>query len=254
MSGWEIIEGDCLDVLPKVVPGSARLVFADPPYNIGLDYGEGYNDSMDRSDYVAWTTKWIRLLVPTLTADGSLWVLINHEWAADMEIAIRESGLRVRDWITWYESFGVNCSKKFNRTSRRIFHAVKDPKNFVFRSKAVNRPSDRQTIYHDSRANPDGKIWDDVWGVKPAIPRLVGTAKERITGFPTQLPIALLRPIVACASETGDLVIDPFSGSGTTGVVSVGMNRRYLGIERSRRFRDLSYQRILNTQRSLFDA
>jgi hypothetical protein len=137
----------------------------------------------------------------------------------------------VRDVVTWYETFGVNNSagNKFNATSRRLLPAVKDPDRFVFHASAVTRPSDRQEKYDDRRASPGGKIWDDVW----EIPRLVGTAKERLPGFPTQLPLALLRPIIACCSDPGALVIDPFSGSGTTGAACVELGRRYLGFEQN---------------------
>ena len=249
MISWDIICGDCVDVLPTVGRGSARLIFADPPYNIGIDYGNDHDDKIDPEAYVDWTESWIYRAVETLTGDGSIWVMINHEYAADVEIVLRSAGTVVRNWITWYETFGVNCTRKFNRTSRRIFHAVKDPKHFVFHVEAVRRPSDRQVVYNDPRANPDGKLLDDVWEV----PRLVGTAKERIPGFPTQVPLEILNRIVACASDPGDLVVDPFSGSGSTGAAAVGLGRRYLGIERSREFVDRSRQRMRDVQR-VFDV
>ncbi len=103
------------------------------------------------------------------------------------------------------------------------------------------RPSDRQTKYKDKRAVPGGKIWDDVW----QIPRLTGTSKERIPDFPTQLPIELLRAIVGCSSEPGDLVVDPFNGSGTTGVACIEADRRYIGIDSSERFIDLAHKRLI---------
>jgi site-specific DNA-methyltransferase (adenine-specific) len=118
---------------------------------------------------------------------------------------------------------------------------VKDPTRFVFNAKAINRPSDRQTKYYDGRANPKGKNWDDVW----IIPRLTGTSKERIPDFPTQLPLELLRPIVGCASDEGDLVVDPFCGSATTGIACLERNRRFLGIEKSHQFASSGIDRML---------
>ena len=146
----------------------------------------------------------------------------------------------MRSWIKWYETFGVNCSNKFNRTSRHIFYTVKNSRNFIFNPEAVTRPSDRQTKYADKRAVDGGKIWDDVWQIS----RLTGHAEERVPDFPTQLPIALVEPIVLCASMPGDLVVDPFSGSGTTGVAALSNGRKYVGIERSEKFVDLSELRI----------
>ena len=94
------------------------------------------------------------------------------------------------------------------------------------------------------QANPGGKLWDNVWGIEPAIPRLTGTCNERIPDFPTQLPLALVTPIVLCASDPGDLVVDPFSGSGTTGVAAICNGRRYVGIEKSEKFTELARLRL----------
>jgi DNA modification methylase len=241
-----ILEGDCLDVMPTLAAESARLVFADPPYNIGIDYGEHHDDRMPPAEYLDWCRRWIGEAARLLTPDGSMWVLINWEWADHFGLMLREAGLHRRRWIVWYETFGVNCSNNFNRTSRPLFHMVKDPRpgRCVFHKGAVNRPSDRQAKYNDPRADPDGKIWDDVWGINPRIPRLVGNAKERIKGFPTQLPKKLLRPIIGCATDPGDLVVDPFSGSATTAYVATELGRRCIGIEESSRFARLSRLRL----------
>jgi len=240
---WSIINSDVMDGLESVRDehGPARLIFTDPPYNIGIDYGEGSEADLQHDvDYENWVGNWLALCWECLTEDGSLWVMINDEYAAQYATLIRETGFTVRSWIKWYETFGVNCSNKFNRTSRHIFYAVKDPASFVFNPEAVTRPSDRQTKYGDSRASSGGKIWDDVW----QIPRLTGTCTERIPDFPTQLPLALVEPIVLCASMPGDLVVDPFNGSGTTGVASVRNGRKYVGIEKSEVFADVATKRI----------
>jgi site-specific DNA-methyltransferase (adenine-specific) len=97
---------------------------------------------------------------------------------------------------------------------------------------------------NDKRANPAGRIWDDVWGIDPPIPRVCGTFKERLAGFPTQLPLALLRPIIGCATDPNDLILDPFSGSATTGVAALELGRRYIGIERSPEFAARSRERL----------
>jgi site-specific DNA-methyltransferase (adenine-specific) len=187
-----------------------------------------------------WVRQWFALCWDCLTDDGSLWVMIGDEYAAEYAVELKATGYTVRSWIKWYETFGVNCSNKFNRTSRHIFYAVKDPAAFVFNPEAVTRPSDRQTKYGDSRASAGGKIWDDVWQIS----RLTGTCSERIPDFPTQLPLALVEPIVLCASMPGDLVVDPFNGSGTTGVASVRNGRKYVGVEKSEAFADIATKRI----------
>jgi DNA modification methylase len=239
---WTLINQDVMQGLESVRDhhGRARLIFADPPYNIGINYGDHHNDKMDPADFDEWCLKWMRLCCDCLTDDGSLWVMINDEYAADFVMSLRDCGLTMRAWIKWYETFGVNCSNNFNRTSRHILYFVMDEDNFVFNETEVLRPSDRQEKYNDPRAQSSGKILDDVW----TIPRITGTSKERIPDFPTQLPVELVSRIVRCASEPGDLIVDPFNGSGTTGVASLRSGRKYVGIDASDKFIKLAEQRL----------
>jgi site-specific DNA-methyltransferase (adenine-specific) len=260
---WEIRHGDCLEHLAALEPESVPLIFADPPYNIGVDYGEGAKaDSLTEEDYLHWCARWIELCYRALAPHGSFWLLINHENAAKLEILLtgtfqykgemsrmfdgapgtflsilsRMVPSHIRSWPTWYETFGVNCANNFKRCSRRLLYCVKDPDHFTFNADAVRRPSDRQEKYNDRRADPQGKIMDDVW----QIPRLTGTATERLPGFPTQLPLELLRYIVGCSSNPGDLVLDPFCGSAPTGAVCIHLGRRFIGIEKSKHYVDLA--------------
>jgi DNA modification methylase len=164
-----------------------------------------------------------------LTYDGSLWLIVPDEHAAELVVLAKSLGLTLRNWVKWYETFGVNCRRKFNRTSRHVLYFTRDPKRFVFNADAVRVPSARQRKYNDRRANPAGKLPDDVW----AFPRVAGTHAERLKGFPTQLPVAMLRRIVAVASNPGDLVLDPFCGSGSTGAAAIALGRRFIGIEKN---------------------
>jgi len=240
---WEVITGDFLGVL--ITARSPRLVFADPPYNIGIDYGVHYNDSRPFDEYEDWCRSWIKQVHARLAWDGTFMLLIGWEWAHHLVGLAVELGLHHRQTIVWYETFGVNCARKYNRTSRALVWFTKHRETFVWNPEAVNRPSDRQVKYNDSRADPAGKTWDDVWGINPPIPRLVDNHRERIPGFPTQLPLDLLRPIVGAHSDPGDLVLDPFSGSGTTGCAAIELGRRFVGIELSEEFAELSRKRLL---------
>jgi site-specific DNA-methyltransferase (adenine-specific) len=245
-TAWEVRQGDCLKRMDAMEAGLARLMVPDPPYNQGVDYGDGFDDQRHPEDYLAWSRQWLAAATRVLAPDGSLWLLCNHLWSAQLRIAAEAAGLHWHHTITWYESFGENQAGDFNRCSRPLLWFVKDPDRFVFHAEApeIRRPSDRQAKYDDARANPGGKLWDDVWGINPPIPRLTGTCAERLPEFPTQLPIRLLRPIVACASDPGDLVVDPFSGSATTGTACIELGRRFIGIERSAKFVELSRLRL----------
>ena len=240
---WSILNVDVYKGLESIASDwpKARLIFTDPPYNIGIDYGNGAKADLLKPDqYMAWVDGWITRAIDCLTPDGSLWVMIGDEYAAEYAVLLKSKGLTIRSWIKWYETFGVNCANKFNRTSRHIFYCVRDSSNFIFNSETVSRPSDRQTKYNDKRANPSGKIWDDVW----MIPRLTQTCNERLPEFPTQLPLDLVSAIVDCASMPGDLVIDPFNGSGTTGVAALEARRKYVGIELNERYAELTEKRL----------
>jgi DNA modification methylase/DNA-binding XRE family transcriptional regulator len=250
---WHLHNLDCLLGLPQhVEPGSVRLAFMDPPYNIGIDYGEGVDaDRQPPEQYLSFLAACFAQLHPALTADGSLWVLIGDEYVAEVACLLKEAGFVFRNWIKWYETFGVNCTNKFNRTSRHLLYTVKDPSAFVFNKQAVSRPSDRQVKYDDPRANPDGKLLDDVW---LDIPRLAGTHSERLPEFPTQLPLALLTRVILCASDPDDLVLDPFAGSGTTGVAALQRDRCFVGFEKNARFAELAALRLKATVGTLFQS
>ena len=238
---WTVHNTDCVAGLAGLERGSVDLIFADPPYNIGIDYGDGPRANRRPSgEYVAWIRDWINAAALAISPTGSLWIVCGQEHRSDHDHAIQAAGLTIRSRITWYETFGVKCKNNFNRTSRPVYYAVKDKRHFTFNRDAVTTPSARQTKYHDRRAAAGGKILDDVW----TIPRVCGTHRERVPGVPTQIPEELLRRVVLCSSNPGDLVVDPFTGSGTTGVVSVKHGRRFAGWELSEEFAAIARERI----------
>lgn len=231
--------GDCLDVLPTLERESVDLVVTDPPYNIGIDYGSGRKADR-RSDYDLWCGKWIYWCYRALKPHGSLWIISGQEHGADIDIAIQRTGMTMRNRITWHETFGVYCHNKFGRTSRPIYYAVKDAKRFTFNKAAVTVPSARQTKYGDRRAAAGGKIMGDVWQIN----RVCGTFKERVAGVPTQLPEELVSRIIAVSSNPGDVVLDPFAGSGTTLAVARSMGREAVGIELNPDYAAIARQRM----------
>jgi hypothetical protein len=119
---WEVRTGDCLEGLAEVPQRSVRLAFADPPYNIGIDYGEGGEaDRRPDEEYLRFCGEWMRAVARTLTDDGSFWVLIGDEYADHFGLLLKQAGLCRRQWLIWYEAFGVNCQRGFNRCSRHFF-------------------------------------------------------------------------------------------------------------------------------------
>ena len=233
-------QGDCRDVLDEIPTGSIDLIFADPPYNIGIDYGTGNRaDRLSKKDYHNWSAEWMAWCKRCLSPTGTMWVMINDEWADCFGMLLSAGTLHRRNWIKWYETFGVNCSGKFNRTSRHIFYYTADAKRFTWNLEAVNVQSARQRA-GDKRANPAGKNMDDVWQV----PRLTGTCAERIPGVPTQVPLEIMRRIVESTANPGDTVLDPFCGSGSSGVAALKHGCKFVGIELNPDYCKLSAARL----------
>ncbi len=239
--------GDCLQLFPRVASGSIDLVFADPPFNIGYDY-DIYDDRLEAEAYLHWTRSWGREVVRALKPDGTFWLAIGDEFAAEMKVLFhRELGLSLRNWVIWYYTFGVHCTRKFSRSHAHLFYFVKDPKRFTFDDQSIRVPSARQLVYFDSRANPEGRLPDDTWILRPQdvengfapesdtwyVPRVCGTFKERAGWHGCQMPEQLLGRIIRGCSNPGATVLDPFGGSGTTLTVAKKLGRRFLGFELS---------------------
>lgn len=240
---WEIINADVLDGLQKIRDRGqeVRCWYTDPPYNIGIDYGEGKTaDLLDPADYMLWVEQWMDLAKSCLSPDGSMWVMISHEFAGEYAVSLKRLGFTIRNWITWHEPFGTYCHKKFGRCTRLIFYCVKNASDFVFNREAVLVQSDRQRYYKMKNAAPDGKIMSDLW----TVPRILAHSKQRLPDFPTQLPFDVVRPAIACSTNEGDLVGDCFSGTATTGVVALSEGRQYIGIEKNKAFHEMSCQRL----------
>jgi len=240
----KIICGDCIEVLGRVRKPFADLIFADPPFNIGYKYDK-YYDRIKSKNYIAWTRAWMEVCRKVLKPHGSFYIAIGDEYAANVKIIADELGLHMRNWIIWHYSFGQQMKNKFARSHTHIFYFVADKRDFTFNDEAVRIISDRQKKYNDKRANPAGKMPDDVWD---EYPRICGTFEER-TNFPCQMPESLLARIIRVSSKEGDWVLDPFSGSGTTAAVAAKLKRKYTGIELSRQYAEQSRRR-LRTARS----
>lgn len=228
----KIVCGDCIDILSKVEEPFADLIFADPPFNIGYKYDK-YHDKVDRNNYISWTKDWMAACKKVLKPHGSFYIAIGDDYAANVKVIADELGLLMRNWIIWHYTFGQQRKDKFAKSHTHIFYFVQDKKNFIFNDFAVRVPSDRQLIYEDKRANPAGKMPNDVWN---EFSRVCGTFKERAGWHPCQMPENLLKRIIVVSSNEGDCVLDPFSGSGTTAAASCKLDRNYIGIDMSEEY------------------
>ncbi len=256
MTRNEVLQGDCVERLARLPAGFVDLAFADPPFNIGYEYDK-YDDRRAKDDYLKWSETWLAAVVRALSPTGSFFVAIGDEYVAELKVRLDQLGLTMRNWIVWHYTFGVNCTKKFNRSHAHVLYYVVDPKRFTFNADAIRVPSARQTTYADRRANPVGKLPDDTWVLRPQeddrffdpaddtwyVPRVCGTFKER-GDHPCQMPIALLERIIRVASNPGDLVLDPFAGSGTTLAAAKKLGRDYVGVELSENYAERVRDRL----------
>ena len=245
-----VVQGDCIEVLGQLPEGYANLVFADPPFNIGYQY-DIYNDRRAKAEYLEWTDEWLAVTTRILKSTGAFFLAIGDEFVAEHKIRLDALGLTLRNWIVWHYTFGVNCTKKFSRSHAHILYYVRDPKRYTFNPQAVRVPSARMTTYADRRANPVGKLPDDTWVLRPQeteahfrsdqdtwfVSRVCGTFRERVN-HPCQMPEAVLERIIRVATNPGDLVVDPFAGSGTTLAVAKKLGRQFLGCELSSQYAD----------------
>ncbi len=161
--------GDCVAGMDALPAGSADLVFADPPFNIGYRY-DVYEDAVEHQAYIDWCGKWIGAVHRVLKSDGTFWLAIGDDYAAELKIESQKAGFHCRSWVIWYYTFGVNCARKFTRSHTHLFHFVKDRERFTFRDEDLDNrvPSARELVYNDGRANPKGRLPDDTWILRPA--------------------------------------------------------------------------------------
>jgi DNA modification methylase len=252
---------DCIEGMSQIPEGSIDLAFADPPFNIGYKY-DVYEDRMKAEEYLEWSKKWGAALVRTLKPDGTFWLAIGDDFAAELKLMFqRELGLVCRSWVIWYYTFGINCKYKFSRSHTHLFHFVKDRKKFTFNTEEIRVPSARQLVYGDLRADSRGRLPDDTWILRPQdapgsftpeedtwhVPRVCGTFKERAGWHGCQMPEKVLQRVIVACSNPGETVLDPFGGSGTTLIVAKKLDRRFIGFELSKGYAKRVQTRLAST-------
>jgi len=268
--------GDCRHTLPRipeVARGAVDLVFADPPFNWNRDYdrwaadragAEGveyqtWQDGMPREDYLEFTYDWIDACVKGLKPTGSLLINIPDDTAAEIVCFLKGHMARrpsrpmfMVNWCVWHYRFGQNRTDSFINSKVHCLYFSPDPGSRTWNPKEVLEPSDRATTYFDARTQtkrdgmpPGMRIPMDVW-YGPYWGRVQGNNAERRGRHDNQLPEAYLNRVIRCASNPGDLVLDPFLGSGTTGVVARALGRRFIGCEYSAANAQSAWHRIVD--------
>ncbi|MDD1652056.1 MAG: site-specific DNA-methyltransferase [Methanomicrobiales archaeon] len=221
--------GDARELLREVPNGIVDLVVTDPPFAIefraartnyhrtGSRVVEGYRE-VAAEDYLEFTREWMAQVFRALQPTGSLYVFSGWNRLRDVLQALDETGFTTINHLIWKYQFGVFTRKKYVTSHYHILFAAKDPKRYFF-SKAEHYP-------------------EDVW----VINREYWTGKKKT---PTKLPLALVKKILTFSSREGDLVLDPFLGSGTVAAASKEMGRHYLGFEIVPGYYEMAKERVM---------
>lgn len=252
VASHRILVGDALDVLAVLEQEGivADMIFADPKYNIGVDYGDDIDDALSGDEYHDWTHRWIARSNNVLREGGAFWTLINERNADLMGRAMTvEVGPRVNR-IIWRETFGQYKDSRFPSGHRHLFYHVKGTNmfgiashdlgddGFTWNPDPIRMPSQRMQAGDKRAAGP--RVPDDVWDVS----RVQGNDGERQRWAPTQLRLWPVERTILCSTNPGDLVIDPFLGSGTTALAALLHGRDFIGIEINPEYAAMAEDRI----------
>lgn len=228
------VRGDCLQVLRLIRSGSANLIFADPPYNLGKDFGNQSDRWESVSDYIAWCESWIEECMRILQDSGTMYLMTATQYMPYLDLYLSER-YNVLCRIVWaYDSSGVQSKKMFGSLYEPILMVNKSPRApFTFNAadilveaktgavrKLMDYRKDPPQPYHTTKV--PGNVW--------TFPRVRYKMPE-YENHPAQKPEALLERIILASSNPGELVLEPFAGTFTASAVAVRLGRAAVGIE-----------------------
>lgn len=254
-----LYQGDCVKLLSALPNESVDLVFADPPFNIGKQYGEGVSDQMEADKYLIWSQQWLSESIRVLKPGGSLFVFNLPKWCVEYGAYLNRQGMWFRHWIACRMPKSFPRGKKMSPAHYGLIYYTKgEPAVFnkVYTPIQVCRHCDgeiRDYGGHRKKLNQKGinlmDVWDapeDVWEdtSEADSTEVLWTLTEEIwtdippvrhrrhkKRVPNELAPIMLERIIAMASNPGQIVVDPFGGSGTTFYAAEKLQRYWIGSE-----------------------
>jgi site-specific DNA-methyltransferase (adenine-specific) len=249
-----LFQGDAIEWLQSVGDNSVDLVFADPPYNIKKAH---WDDFETMHHYVEWSRLWIAEAARILKPSGTLYVCGFSEILADVKVAAAPLFAGCR-WLIWHYKNKANLGKDWGRSHESVLHFRKS-RQHTFNIDAVRIPYGAHTLKYPDHPQADSSQYGkgapterEDWTPHPMgakakdvieIPTTCNGMGEK-TPHPTQKPEELLRKFILASSNPGDLVLDPFSGSGTTAVVAEQLGRRWLACDSDPQHNEWAIERI----------
>lgn len=253
-----LYQGDSFEWLKTVESGSVDLIFADPPYNINKTDWDKFES---QEKYIEWSMLWIEQAARILKKTGTLYICGFSEILADLKHPSMKF-FKSCKWLVWYYKNKANLGNDWGRSHESILHLRKS-KEQTFNVDDVRIPYGKHTLKYPEHPQAEtsqygnGGKRKDVWtphplGAKPKdvieVPTTCNGMNES-TLHPTQKPEELVRKFILASSNETDVVLDPFSGSGTTLVVAEQLNRRWLGCEINPEYNEWAIQRLETVQR-----
>lgn len=238
---FKLIQGDSLKILKSLKPRSIDMIFADPPYFLssdGISCSGGKMVSVNKGEWDKsvsieekhkFNRKWIKLCYQILKDDGTIWVSGTMHNIYSVGMALEQEGFKIINNITW---------KKLNPPPNISCRAFVHSTETILWAKKNTKKVKHKFNYYLMRELNDGKQMKDVWETS-----LTKPSEKKCGKHPTQKPIEILERIILASTDEGDLILDPFNGSGTTGIVANRLNRGYIGIEKEKEYLDLTIRR-----------
>jgi modification methylase len=252
-----ILAGDCIDLMNSLPAGSIDLIFADPPYNLQLEQGltrpdqskvDAVDDDWDKFDsfahYDAFTKAWMTAARRLLKPDGALWVIGSYHNIFRVGTALQDLGFWMLNDVIWRKANPMPNFRgtRFTNAHETLIWAAKSQKSRVtFNYEAMKLAND------DTQMRSD---W--LFPLCTGAERLKGADKGKL--HPTQKPEALLFRILNATTKPGDIILDPFFGTGTTGAVARKLGRHFIGIEREADYIEGARERIASIRPGVFEA
>lgn len=216
-----IIFGDSLEELKKIPDQSINLIVTDPPYNLSKNYGVT-NDSMEFDDYLRWSKDWLSECKRVLKDDGTIYIFMGVRYISYIySILERDLGMHFNSWITWHYTQGIGKTKGFSPRHDDILMFTKN-KKFNFYLDNIRIPQKYYRSVNNMRGANPGNVWEFSH---------VHYCQESRQNHPTQKPEGLFERMILASSKEGDIVLDPFVGSGTALRVCQQLKRQGIGIE-----------------------
>ena len=222
----KIICGDAVNVMKEIKGNTIDLIIADPPYNLGKDYGND-SDSKEFDEYIEFTINWTKEAKRILKSTGTIYIFMGFRFISYLyKILEKQNSLNFINWICWHYTQGIGKKKGFSPRHDDILMFSKS-EQFTFNLDDVRIPQK----YYRARNNMRGANPGDVWEFSH-----IHYCQENRQEHPTQKPEGLMERMILASSNVNDLVLDPFAGSGTTLRVCQQLQRNSIGIELNENF------------------